>query len=144
MTQANSGDTVRIHYSGKLTDGTLFDSSEGGNPLEFKIGENTIIPTLEASVVGMVVGDKATVDIGFADAYGPRMDDAVQTVERSMIPDEVDLTVGGQLQATAPDGKQLILTVLEVNDEAVRLDGNHPLAGQDLVFDIELVEIVTT
>ena len=142
MTQANHGNTVRIHYSGKLTDGTLFDSSDGGDPLEFKIGENTIIPKLEVSVVGMNIGDKATVDIDSADAYGPRMDDAVQTVERSMIPQEVDLAVGGQLQATAPDGKQLILTVLEVNDETVTLDGNHPLAGQDLVFDLELVEIV--
>jgi peptidylprolyl isomerase len=142
VAQANSGDTVRMHYSGKLTDGSLFDSSEGGDPLEFKIGENTIIPKLEASVIGMAVGDKATIDVGFAEAYGPRSEDAVQAVERSMIPDEVDLTVGGQLQATAPDGKQLILTVLEVNEESVRLDGNHPLAGQDLVFDIELVEIL--
>ena len=144
MTKAGEGDTVRIHYSGKLPDGTLFDSSDGGDPLEFKIGENTIIPKLEASVVGMIVGDKATIDIKSAEAYGPRIDEAVQSVERSMIPDEVDLTVGGQLQATAPDGKQLILTVLEVNDEMVMLDGNHPLAGQDLVFDIELVEIVVT
>ena len=142
MAQANQGDIVRIHYSGKLTDGTLFDSSDGGDPLEFKIGENTIIPKLEVSVVGMIVGDKATIEIEFADAYGPRLDEAVQTVERSMIPDEVDLTIGGQLQATAPDGKQLILTVLEVSDEMVTLDGNHPLSGQDLVFDIELVEIV--
>ena len=142
MAQANQGDIVRIHYSGKLTDGTLFDSSDGGDPLEFKIGENTIIPKLEASVVGMIVGDKATIEIEFADAYGPRLDEAVQTVERSMIPCEVDLTIGGQLQATAPDGKQLILTVLEVSDEMVTLDGNHPLSGQDLVFDIELVEIV--
>ena len=144
MTKAGEGDTVRIHYSGKLTDGTLFDSSDGGDPLEFKIGENTIIPKLEASVAGMIVGDKATIDIKSAEAYGPRMDEAVQSVERSMIPDEVDLTVGGLLQATAPDGKQLILTELEVNDEMVMLDGNHPLAGQDLVFDIELVEIVVT
>jgi peptidylprolyl isomerase len=142
MAQADQGDTVRIHYSGKLTDGTLFDSSDGGDPLEFKIGENTIIPKLEISVVGMNIGDKAIVNIDSADAYGPRMDDAVQTVERSMIPQEVDLAAGGQLQATAPDGKQLILTVLEVNDETVTLDGNHPLAGQDLVFDIELVEII--
>ena len=142
MARANSGDTVRIHYSGKLTDGTLFDSSDGGDPLEFKIGENTIIPKLELSVVGMNVGDKATIEIDTADAYGPRMDEAVQSVERSMIPDDVDLTVGGQLQATAPDGKQLILTVLELHHETVTLDGNHPLAGQDLVFDIELVEIV--
>ena len=143
MTQASNGDTVRIHYSGKLTDGTLFDSSEGGNPLEFKIGDNTIIPKLEASVIGMTVGDTATVDVESAEAYGPRVEEAIQTVERSMIPDEVDLTVGGQLQATAPDGKQHILTVVEVQEETVTLDGNHPLAGEDLVFDIELVEIVT-
>ena len=144
MTQANHGDTVKIHYSGKLTDGTLFDSSEGGDPLQFQIGENTIIPKLEESVVGMSIGDKAIVEIVATEAYGPRVDEAIQSVERSMIPDEVDLTIGGQLQATAPDGKQLILTVLEVSDEMVKLDGNHPLAGQDLVFDIELVEIVAT
>ncbi|MDA1325415.1 MAG: peptidylprolyl isomerase [Proteobacteria bacterium] len=142
MTQANEGDTVRIHYSGKLTDGTLFDSSAGSDPLEFKIGDNTIIPKLEASVVGMTVGDKAIIEIDATDAYGPRLEEAVQNVERSMIPDEVDLTVGGQLQATAPDGKQLILTVLEVNEEIVKLDGNHPLAGENLVFDIELVDII--
>ena len=142
MSQASDGDTVRIHYRGKLTDGTLFDSSDGGDPLEFKIGENTIIPKLEASVIGMSEGDKATVAIDAADAYGPRMDEAVQTVERTMIPDEVDLTVGRQLQATAPNGNQLILTVVEVNEQTVTLDGNHPLAGQDLVFDIELVEII--
>jgi len=142
MTQANEGDTVRIHYSGKLTDGTLFDSSAGNDPLEFKIGDNTIIPKLEASVVGMTVGDKAIVEIDADDAYGPRLEEAVQNVERSMIPDEVDLTVGGQLQATAPDGMQLILTVLEVDDETVKLDGNHPLAGENLVFDIELVDII--
>jgi peptidylprolyl isomerase len=111
MTQANSGDTVRITYTGKLTNGTVFDSSEGRDPLEFKIGENTIIPTLEASVVGMSVGDKATVDVTAENAYGPHQPDAVQTVERSMIPAEVDLTIGAQLQATAPDGQVLVLTV---------------------------------
>ncbi|MDC0033609.1 peptidylprolyl isomerase [Alphaproteobacteria bacterium] len=142
MVQANHGDTVRIHYSGKLTDGTMFDTSNGGDPLQFKIGENTVIPKLEVSVVGMNVGDKATIDIETTEAYGPRVDEAIQNVERSMIPDEVDLTVGAQLQATAPDGKQLILTVLEVNENTVRLDGNHPLAGENLVFDIELVEII--
>jgi peptidylprolyl isomerase len=142
MTQANSGDTVRITYTGKLTDGTVFDSSEGRDPLEFKIGENTIIPTLEASVVGMSVGDKATVDVTAENAYGPHQPDAVQTVERSMIPAEVDLTIGAQLQATAPDGQVLVLTVAEIEDTTVTLDGNHPLAGQDLSFDIELAEIV--
>ena len=142
MTQANDDDTVKIHYTGKLTDGTVFDSSEGREPLEFKIGEKNIIPELEASVVGMSIGDKATVEITAENAYGPRVDEAIQTVERSVIPPEVELTVGGQLQATAPNGQDLVFVVTEMNDETVTLDGNHPLAGQDLVFDIELVEVV--
>lgn len=142
MAQANTGDTVRITYTGKLTDGTVFDSSDGRDPLEFTIGGNTIIPTLESSVVGMTVGDKATVAVTAENAYGPHQPDAVQTVERSMIPAEVDLTIGAQLQATAPDGQVLVLTVAEIEDTTVTLDGNHPLAGQDLSFDIELVEIV--
>lgn len=142
MAQANSGDTVRIHYTGKLTDGTVFDSSEGRDPLEFKIGENTIIPTLETAVVGMNTGDKATVDITAENAYGPHQPEAIQTVEREQIPAEVDLTVGAQLQATAPDGQVMVLTVAAVEDTTVTLDGNHPLAGQDLTFDIELVEVV--
>jgi peptidylprolyl isomerase len=142
MAQANDGDTVKIHYTGKLTDGTVFDSSEGRDPLEFKIGEKNIIPELEVSVVGMSVGDKATVEIEAENAYGPRVDEAIQTVERSVIPPEVELAVGGQLQATAPNGQDLVFVVIEMDDETVKLDGNHPLAGQDLVFDIELVEVV--
>ena len=142
MAQASSGDTVRITYTGKLTDGTVFDSSEGRDPLEFVIGENTIIPTLEEACVGMEIGEKATVDVTADNAYGPHHPDAMQTVERSMIPQEVDLTVGAQLQATAPDGQTLVLTVAAVEGEQVTLDGNHPLAGQDLSFDIEMVEIV--
>lgn len=142
MAQANSGDTVRINYTGKLNDGTVFDSSEGRDPLEFKVGENTIIPTLEAAVVGMNAGDKATVEITAENAYGPHQPDAIQTVERNQIPAEVDLTVGAQLQATAPDGQVMVLTVAAVEETTVTLDGNHPLAGQDLTFDIELVEIV--
>ena len=142
MTQAKTGDTVKIHYSGKLDDGTEFDSSAGRDPLEFKIGEGTIIPTLEESVVGMAVGDANTVNIAAVDAYGPRQDEAIQTVERSMIPDTVELTIGGQVQATAPNGQQLVLTVVEVTEASVTLDANHPLAGQDLTFSIELVEII--
>lgn len=142
MAQANSGDTVRINYTGKLNDGTVFDSSEGRDPLEFKVGENTIIPTLEAAVVGMNAGDKATVEITAENAYGPHQPDAIQTVERNQIPAEVDLTVGAQLQATVPDGQVMVLTVAAVEETTVTLDGNHPLAGQDLTFDIELVEIV--
>jgi peptidylprolyl isomerase len=144
MTQANTGDTVQIHYSGKLNDGTVFDFSDGKSPLEFKIGENTVIPHLEQSVIGMTIGDKATVEINAENAYGPHQTDAIQTVDRSMIPQEVDLTVGSQLQATTPDDQTLLLTVAAVDDTTVTLDGNHPLAGQDLTFDIELVGIVAT
>lgn len=142
MTEAKAGDTVRMHYTGKLNDGTEFDSSSGRDPLEFKIGENTIIPTLETAVIGMSAGDTQTVNITAVDAYGPRQDDAIQTVERSMIPENVELIVGGQLQAQAPNGQQLLLIVVELSDESVTLDANHPLAGKDLTFDIELVEIV--
>ena len=144
MTQANTGDTVQIHYSGKLNDGTVFDFSDGKSPLEFKIGENTVIPHLEQSVIGMTIGDKATVEINAENAYGPHQTDAIQTVDRSMIPQEVDLTVGSQLQATTPDDQTLLLTVAAVDDTTVTLDGNHPLAGQHLTFDIELVGIVAT
>jgi peptidylprolyl isomerase len=144
MTQANTGDTVQIHYSGKFNDGTVFDFSDGKSPLEFKIGENTVIPHLEQSVIGMTIGDKATVEINAENAYGPHQTDAIQTVDRSMIPQEVDLTVGSQLQATTPDDQTLLLTVAAVDDTTVTLYGNHPLAGQDLTFDIELVGIVAT
>ncbi|MEX2453650.1 MAG: peptidylprolyl isomerase [Rhodospirillaceae bacterium] len=144
MTQASNGDTVRIHYSGKLKDGTVFDSSDGKDPLQFTIGEKTIIPDLEESVVGMTVGDAATVEIMSENAYGPRRPEAVQAVERSMIPENVEVAVGSQLQATAPDGQVLVLTVVDAGPENVTLDANHPLAGEDLVFDIELVEIVSS
>lgn len=142
MAQANTGDTVRIHYTGTLQDGSEFDSSAGRDPLEFTIGENRILRKLEEAVVGMAVGDKANVDIAADDAYGPRDPEAIQQVERGMIPEEIDVTVGNQLQATTQTGQTIVLTVVEVNDETVTVDGNHPLAGEDLSFAIELVEIL--
>jgi peptidylprolyl isomerase len=143
MAQAAIGDTVHIHYNGKLRDGTVFDTSEGRDPLEFTIGEKTIIPKLEDSIVGMETGDTATVEIAADDAYGPHRPEAVQTVERTMIPEHIDLTIGTQLQATAQNGQTIVLTVKEANDDTVTLDGNHPLAGEDLIFEIEVVEIVS-
>ncbi|HSR55672.1 MAG TPA: FKBP-type peptidyl-prolyl cis-trans isomerase [Alphaproteobacteria bacterium] len=142
MAQANTGDTVRIHYSGKLKDGTLFDSSEGRDPLEITIGDKKVIPAIEESVVGLSVGDTTTVEVEAANAFGPHRPEAIQKVERSAIPEGVDVTVGSQVQATGTDGQQLILKVVEVDDATVTLDGNHPLAGEDLVFEIELTEIV--
>jgi FKBP-type peptidyl-prolyl cis-trans isomerase 2 len=142
MADAKSGDIVRIHYTGKLDDGNVFDSSEGRDPLQFTIGENNIIPKLEAAIIGMAEGDKATVEIIAAEAYGPHQPEAVQIVERSVIPGDIPLEVGTQLQATGSGGQPLLFTVVEVTDENVTLDGNHPLAGQDLTFDVELVEII--
>lgn len=142
MAQAASGDTVRIHYVGTLSDGSQFDASIERGPLEFTIGENSILPLLEAAIVGMAVGDKASVAIGADDAYGQHDPEAIQKVERSMIPDSIDVSVGNQLQATAENGQTIVLTVVAIEDDMVTVDGNHPLAGQDLTFDIELVEIV--
>lgn len=142
MAEAAIGDTIHIHYNGKLKDGTVFDSSEGRDPLQFTIGEKSIIPKLEEAIVGMATGDTATVEIDAADAYGPHRPEAVQTVDRSMIPANIDLSVGNQLQATTQEGQTVVLTVREANDTTVTLDGNHPLAGEDLIFEIEVVEIV--
>lgn len=138
---AKNGDTVKIHYAGTLEDGSQFDSSTGRDPLEFKIGEGSIIPKLEEAVIGMTEGDTNKVKIAAEDAYGPHRPEAIQTVERSMIPENIELVVGGQLQATAPDGQQLLLTVTSVEEDQVTLDANHPLAGEDLTFEIELVAI---
>lgn len=141
MAEAAVGDTVQLHYTGKLKDGTEFGTSRGQEPLQFKIGENTIIPKLETSVVGMAVGDTATVEIAAAEGYGPRQPEAIETVERSVLPSEVELMVGNQLQAQTQDGQTLVVTIIQVDGEKVTLDGNHPLAGEDLTFEIELVEI---
>jgi peptidylprolyl isomerase len=144
MVQATNGDIVRINYTGKLADGTVFDTSEaeGREPLSFRLGENMVLPKLEAEILGMAAGDKKTVAIEANDAYGPHQEQAIQQVERSQIPDDVDLTVGNALQATGPDGQVVPLRVIAADETTVTLDANHPLAGHDLTFDVELVEIV--
>ena len=142
MSTAKTGDTVRIHYTGKFTDGAQFDSSEGRDPLEFQLGEGQVIPGLEQRILGMAVGDTLTATIPAADAYGPYQEANVHEVARSELPDHLDLTLGSQLQATSNDGRTMVLTVSKVSDDTVTLDANHPLAGKDLVFDVELVEIV--
>ena len=142
MAQAKAGDTVRVHYTGRLADGREFDSSVGRDPLEFTIGSRSLIPAFEDAVIGLDVGQSECLTILAADAYGARVQEAIQTVERAMIPPEVELELGRVLQATAPGGQQMMLTVVELTDETVTLDANHPLAGEDLTFDIELVAIV--
>lgn len=142
MTTAATGDIVRIHYSGRLVDGTQFDSSEGRAPLEFTLGQGQVIRGLEAHVTGMETGAKSTVTIPVVEAYGPRRDEAIQQLDRAKVPAGIDLKIGTQLQARTADGGMLPITVVGMDDASVTVDANHPLAGQDLVFDVELVEVV--
>jgi peptidylprolyl isomerase len=142
MTTAATGDTVRIHYSGRLTDGTPFDSSEGRAPLEFTLGQGQVIRGLEAHVTGMETGAKSTVTIPVAEAYGPRRDEAIQQLDRAKVPEGIALEIGTQLQARTADGGMLPITIVGIDDATVTVDANHPLAGKDLVFDVELVEVV--
>lgn len=141
MAEASKGDTVKVHYTGKLADGTVFDSSEGRDPLEFKLGQQQIIPGVEAAVEGMSPGESTTAEIAADEAYGPHREELVMKVERSKLPDHIDPEVGQRLEVQQQDGRATPVTVTEVADEHVILDANHPLAGEDLTFDIQLVEI---
>jgi peptidylprolyl isomerase len=143
MTQeAKSGDTVRVHYTGTLADGSEFDSSRDRDPLEVTLGSGEVIPGFETALVGMSPGDRQTITVAAAEAYGERLAARVFEVERTRIPPEVDLEVGGAVYAEDSAGQQLRLVVRALEEETVVLDANHPLAGQDLTFDLELVEIV--
>ena len=141
MTTAKQGDTVRIHYKGTLTDGTVFDTSEGRDPLEFEVGSGTIIPGLDAAIPGMTVGDEKTVNVPADQAYGPVNDQARQAIPRTDIPADIPVEVGTQLQMQTPQGQVVPVTVADVSDSEVTLDANHPLAGKDLTFAIQMVEI---
>ena len=141
MTVVKSGDSVSIHYVGTLTDGTTFDSSEGRDPLAFTVGSGQIIPGLDKAIPGMAVGDKKTVNIPAAEAYGDADPNARQEVPREQIPADIPLNPGTALQMQTPQGQVVNVTVAEVSDESVVLDANHPLAGKDLTFAIELVSI---
>ena len=141
MTEVKSGDKVAIHYTGTLLDGTTFDSSDGRDPLEFEVGSGQIIPGLDVAIPGMVVGDKKTIKIACADAYGPLSPEMRQSIPREGIPADIKLEVGVQLQMQTPDGQAMPVMVVELDEATVTLDANHPLAGKDLQFDIELMKI---
>lgn len=141
MTQVKSGDTVKVHYHGKLTDGTTFDSSEGREPLEFKVGEGQVIKGFDDAMAEMKVGDKKTVEIPVDNAYGPRNDSMVMEYPKGDFPDDMTPEVGLQLHMSDNSGNTFPVVITEVKEEAVMLDANHPLAGKDLIFDIELVSI---
>ena len=141
MAEAMEGNTVRVHYTGKLDDGTVFDSSVGGDPLEFTIGQGQMIPGFERGVVGMEEGETRTLIIAADQAYGVHRPDGVFEIDRSEIPTTIPLEVGMQLQATGPGGRPVTMTVAALSDDKITMDANHPLAGKDLTFEIELVGI---
>lgn len=141
MTQVKNGDTVHLHYKGTLKDGTVFDSSEGRAPLAFEVGAGQIIPGLDAAIPGMSIGDTKTVNVPCDQAYGPVNPSMRQAIPRGEIPPHIPTEVGTQLQMQTQTGETIPVTVVDANEQAVTLDANHPLAGQDLTFAIELVSI---
>jgi len=141
MSQAKAGDTVHVHYTGTLEDGTQFDSSEGRDPLEFTVGSGQVIPGFEKAVEGMAVGDSKSVNISPEDGYGQRNEQMVQEVPKSVLPDDLEPREGMALQAQGQDGNVIQLTVTSVADDSITVDANHPLAGKTLNFAIELVKI---
>lgn len=141
MGQAKAGDSVKIHYTGTLNDGSEFDSSAGREPLEFTLGSGQVIPGFDNAVDGMAIGDTKTVTIEPGDAYGEHHPKLVQSVPKSALPDELAPAVGMQLQTQDPEGQIMNLTITEIGEETITVDANHALAGQALTFAIELVEI---
>lgn len=141
MSTAKKGDNVSIHYTGTLNDGTKFDSSEGREPLAFVLGSSQIIPGFSDAVEGMSVGESKTVTISSDKAYGERSPEMVQEIPRSNIPEDIELVEGLALSASGPEGQQINFKVISFNDDTVTLDGNHPLAGQELTFALELISI---
>lgn len=141
MQQAKSGDSVKVHYTGTLEDGSVFDSSQGRDPLEFKVGSGQVIAGFDEAVTGMAVGEKKTVLIPCDKAYGQANSDLVMTVPQNQVPPDLKPEVGMRLEVGGTQGELLLVTVVEVTDEHVILDANPPLAGKDLTFALELVSI---
>ena len=141
MATALAGDSVSVHYTGKLSDGTIFDSSREREPMAFVIGEGMLIPGFEKALIGMKPGDIAEITIPADEAYGSYREELLSRVPREDFPEEIEPEVGLQLEATADDGERMLVTITEVDEASILIDGNHPLAGQDLSFSIELMEI---
>ena len=141
MQQVKAGDTVKVHYEGRLTDGTPFDSSEGREPLEFEVGSGMVIKGFDEGVIGMEVGDKRTLEIPPEEAYGDKNDEMLVEFPKQQFPEDMKPEVGMQLNMTNGDGQVIPVMIAEIKAESVILDANHPLAGEALVFNVELVEI---
>ena len=141
MSVVKNGDTVKVHYTGQLEDGSVFDSSIQREPLEFTLGQGQLIPGFEKAVVGLKVGDSTTANIPSAEAYGDPNPQMIIEVEKSQLPADLEPEVGVQLQLNQPDGQVIPVQITNVEGEMVTIDANHPLAGKDLTFNIEIVEI---
>lgn len=139
MAGVQKGHKVTVHYSGTFEDGTVFDSSAGREPLAFTVGEGAVIAGFENGVLGMAVGEKKVVVIPASEAYGEHNSELVTDVDRKRFPENIELELGQQLQVQLDNGHQAIVMVVDINDTSVTLDANHPLAGRELTFDIELV-----
>ena len=144
MQQAQQGDKVKVHYHGTLRTGETFDSSQGREPLEFTIGSGQVIKGFDEGVTGMTVGEKKTVEIPVEDAYGEKSQDLIIEFPKTQFPADMNPEIGQQLMMSNGSGQSFPVTIKEIKEDSVLLDANHPLAGQDLIFNLELVEIVPT
>ncbi len=141
MSQAKYGDKVKVHYTGTLDDGTVFDTSVGGDPVEFTIGEGTVIPGFEEAVLGMAPGDSKIAAVPATQAYGPYKDEMIVDIDRNLLPADLEPEVGQHLQILQEGSQSAVVTVVDFSDSMVTIDANHPLAGHDLTFEIKLIEI---
>lgn len=141
MSSVKKGTTVKIHYTGKLEDGAIFDSTEGKDPLEFTIGEGSILPKFEENLLEMAAGDSKTFTLGVDDAYGPKKDEMVVDVPRSTLPEDLEPQVGVYLEIGKPGEPTTVAEIVGVTDESVKIDVNHPLSGKSLTFEVEIVEV---
>jgi FKBP-type peptidyl-prolyl cis-trans isomerase 2 len=142
MTQVKNGDTIKVHYVGKLEDGTVFEASTNRDPLEYTVGSSKAFPVFDQAVIGMQEGELKTLEIPVDRAFGPRDERKVVTLKRQQLPPDLEPQVGQRLQIRQKDNTPLRVTVATVSDSIVTLDANHPLAGQDLTLDIQIVEIL--
>ena len=144
MSQVKENNTVKVNYTGKLSDGQIFDTSEGKEPIEFTLGQGRLIPGFEKGLIDMKLNEKKTITIAKEEAYGEVNKDLIQEVKKTELPQDMAPEVGMGLVSKSPDGQEMNLMVVEVRDESIVIDGNHPLAGKDLIFDLEVVEIKET
>jgi FKBP-type peptidyl-prolyl cis-trans isomerase 2 len=141
MNQVKGNNTVKVHYTGKLSDGQVFDSSEGKEPLEFTLGKGQLIPGFEKGLIDMKLNEKKTITIVKEEAYGDVVDNLILEVKRSELPQDIAPELGMGLVSKSPDGQETKLHVIELKEESIVVDGNHPLAGKELIFDLEVISI---